>query len=46
MLAGVGGWDKGIGERLGGCDGLYVLGPGSGTIRKYGPVGVGVSLRV
>ena len=26
------------------CDGLYMLGSGSGTIRRYGPVGVGVSL--
>ena len=26
------------------CDGLYVLGPGSGTIRRYGLVGVDVSL--
>jgi hypothetical protein len=29
-----------------GCDGLNMLGPGSGTIRRYGPVGVGVSLGV
>ena len=28
------------------CDSLYMLGPGSGTIRRYGPVGVGVALRV
>ena len=28
------------------CDGLYMLGPGSGTIRRCGPVGVGVSLWV
>jgi hypothetical protein len=27
-----------------GCDGLNMVGPGSGTIRRYGPVGVGVSL--
>ena len=26
------------------CDGLHMLGPGSGTIRRYGPVGVGVAL--
>ena len=26
------------------CDGLCMLGPGSDTIRRYGPVGVGVSL--
>ena len=26
------------------CDGLYMLGPGSGTIRRCGLVGVGVSL--
>jgi hypothetical protein len=26
------------------CDGLNILSPGSGTIRRYGPVGVGVSL--
>ena len=25
-------------------DGLYILGPGSGTIGRYGPVGVGVAL--
>jgi hypothetical protein len=28
------------------CDGLYMLRQGSGTIRKYVPVGVGVSLWV
>ena len=28
------------------CDGLYMLGPGSGTIRRWGLVGVGVSLGV
>lgn len=27
------------------CDGLTILGPGSGTIRRYGFVGIGVSLR-
>ena len=26
------------------CEGLYILGPGSGTVRRYGPVDVGVSL--
>jgi hypothetical protein len=26
------------------CDGLYMLGPGSGTIRRSSPLGVGVSL--
>jgi hypothetical protein len=26
------------------CDGLYILGSGSATIRRCGPVGVGVSL--
>lgn len=26
------------------CDGLYPLGPGSGTLGRYDPVGVGVSL--
>jgi hypothetical protein len=26
------------------CDGLYMLGPGSGRIRRCGFVGVGVSL--
>ena len=26
------------------CDGLYRLGPGSGTIRRHGLVGVDVSL--
>jgi hypothetical protein len=26
------------------CGGLNMLGPGSGTIRRYGPVGVGVAL--
>jgi hypothetical protein len=28
------------------CDGLYMLSLGSGTIRRCGPVGVGVSLWV
>jgi hypothetical protein len=28
------------------CDGLYMLGPGSGTVRGCGHVGVGVSLWV
>jgi len=28
------------------CDGLYMLGPGSGTVRRCGPVGVGVSFCV
>ena len=28
------------------CDRLYMLGPGSGTIRRCGPVGVGVALLV
>jgi hypothetical protein len=28
------------------CDGLYMLDPGSGTISRYDPVGVGVSLWV
>jgi hypothetical protein len=28
------------------CDGLYMLGPGSGTIRRCDSVGVGVSLWV
>jgi hypothetical protein len=28
------------------CDGLYMLDPGSGTIRMCGPVGVGMSLWV
>jgi hypothetical protein len=27
-----------------GCDGLYMLGPGGGTIRRCGLVGVGVPL--
>jgi hypothetical protein len=27
------------------CSGLYMLSPGSGTIRGCGPVGVGVSLQ-
>jgi hypothetical protein len=26
------------------CDGLYMLSPGSGVIRRCGPVGVGVAL--
>ena len=26
------------------CDGLYMLDPGSGTIRRCGPDGVGVAL--
>jgi hypothetical protein len=29
---------------LGYCDGLYMLGPGSGTFRKCDLVGVGVAL--
>ena len=33
-------------KRVSCCDGLYMLGPGSGTIRRCGPVGVGVSLWV
>ena len=28
------------------CDGLYILGPGSGTIWRCGLVGIGVSLWV
>jgi hypothetical protein len=28
------------------CDGLHMLGPGSLTIKRFGPVGVGVSLWV
>jgi hypothetical protein len=28
------------------CDGLYMLGPGGGTIRMYGLVGLGASLWV
>jgi hypothetical protein len=28
------------------CDGMYMLGPGSGTIRRCGLVGIGVSLWV
>jgi hypothetical protein len=28
------------------CDGLYMLGPGNGTIKRCGSVGVGVSLWV
>jgi hypothetical protein len=28
------------------CDGVYMLGSGSGTIRRCSPVGVGVSLWV
>ena len=31
---------------LGTCDGLYMLGPGNGTIRRCDLVGVGVSLWV
>jgi hypothetical protein len=30
--------------RIGGCDGLYMLSPGNGTIRMCGHVEVGVSL--
>jgi hypothetical protein len=26
------------------CDGLYMLGPGSGNFRRYCPIGVGVAL--
>jgi hypothetical protein len=29
---------------FGHCDGLYMLGPGSITIKRCGPVGVGVAL--
>jgi hypothetical protein len=25
------------------CDGLYILGPGSGTIGRCGPVGIGMT---
>jgi hypothetical protein len=32
--------------RLSGCDDLYMFSPGSGTIRRCGPIGVGVSLGV
>jgi hypothetical protein len=32
--------------REAGCHGVYVLGAGSGTIRRCGPVGVGVALWV
>jgi hypothetical protein len=32
--------------RYGGCDDLYTLGPEDATIRRYGPVGVGVPLWV
>ena len=28
------------------CDGLYMLGAGSGSFRRCGPVGVGVALLV
>ena len=38
------GWKHFISEDI--CDGLYMLGPESGTIRKCGPVGFGVSLWV
>jgi hypothetical protein len=31
-------------QRMTHCDGLYMFGPGSGTIRRCGLVGVGVSL--
>jgi hypothetical protein len=27
------------------CDGLNMLGPGSATIRRYGPAGVGVGFK-
>ena len=30
--------------KLGPCDALYMLGPGSGTVGRCGLVGVGVSL--
>jgi hypothetical protein len=26
------------------CGGLYMLSPGNGTIRRYGPLGVGMAL--
>lgn len=32
-------------QLIGLCDGLYMLGPESGTIRRYDVAGVGVSLR-
>ena len=32
--------------REAGCHGVYVLGAGSGTMRRCGPVGVGVALWV
>jgi hypothetical protein len=31
-------------EGMANCDGLYMFDPGSGTIRRCGPVGVGVAL--
>jgi hypothetical protein len=31
-------------QLIGLCDGLYMLGPESGTIRRCSPVGVGVAL--
>jgi hypothetical protein len=31
------------GPVLGDCDGLYILGPGSGTIWRCGLVGIGVT---
>ena len=37
-------FDQGYGGQRVECDGLYMLGPGSGTIRRCGPVGVGVAL--
>ena len=40
------GFEQAYGDQGVECDGLYMLGPGSGTIRRCGPVGVGVSLWV
>ena len=37
-------FEQGYGGQGVECDGLYMLGPGSGTIRRCGLVGVGVSL--
>ena len=34
----------GVSFEISKCDGLYVLGSGSGTIRKCGFIGVGVAL--
>ena len=35
-------FEQAYGDQGVGCDGLYMIGPGDGTIRRCDPVGVGV----